>query len=160
MSEARLWNTRSLAGFYDPLPRHPAALKSLEEIFRQSRGEGNPLLFDLQVFLHSVQVFASLTRKHTFCHHSFQVHFHFPSFSECIFMSCGFVWKTKAVSIFLFTMEKDILLFSASVLYLLQVKSWSITSETSRSSTQSFGFYLCVKTKARLIAIFLKITRK
>lgn len=34
VSEARLWNTRGLEGFYYPFPRHPAVLKSLEEILK------------------------------------------------------------------------------------------------------------------------------
>lgn len=112
--------------FYYPLPRHPAVLKSLEEIFEQSRGEGNPLLFDLQVFLHSIKAFASLTHKHTSCQHSFQVHFYFPRV---------FVWNTKEVNVFLFTMENDILpLSSVPVLYYCELEvRCSVTSEAFRS---------------------------
>lgn len=96
VSEARLWNTRRLVGFYYPFPRHPAALKSLEEIFRQSRGEGNLLLFDLQSFL--VKAFASLTHKHKFCQHSFPVYF-------CSLWVC----LEHQTHIFLLTTETDVL---------------------------------------------------
>lgn len=70
----------------------------------RAEGEGNPLLFDLQVFLLSIKAFASSSK-------------HFASiFSKCIFTSHGFVWNTKKLT-FSFSLWKRTFCPSALCLY-------------------------------------------
>lgn len=123
-----------------PLPRHPAVLKSLEELFKQSRGEGNPLLFDLQVFLRSIKVFSSLTHKQAFV---------LPTFIPSAFL-LPLGLEHQEVSVFLFTMEKDILPLSSVSVVWIRSKFYHLWSFPFLNAK-----VLSCKKDARAVAVFM-----
>lgn len=90
-------------GFITPPSTSSCSSQIPGRAIQAEQGEGNPLLFDLQVFLRSIKVFSSLTHKQAFV---------LPTFIPSAFL-LPLGLEHQEVSVFLFTMEKDILPLSS-----------------------------------------------